>query len=232
MDYGDARLPERFWAKVYPCPVTGCWLWGAARHNTLPYGIWRVQDRTERTHVSLFTAAGGQLTESRPHVLHSCDQAACVRVEHLRAGTPAENSADMVSRNRARLGRRTRLTKEQVILLREMYAASTPLAALMEKFQLSGPAISLIVRGLNWRTTGGPLTNGRKLGHPDPKRLRDECSKGHALTGDNLWFKPNPNCRSGFERVCRACRREHSKNHSARRKAARALKRSAAWPTQ
>lgn len=32
-DYGDLRLPERFWEKVYPCPITGCWLWGAATSN-------------------------------------------------------------------------------------------------------------------------------------------------------------------------------------------------------
>ncbi len=27
VEFGDARLPERFWQKVTPCPMTGCWLW-------------------------------------------------------------------------------------------------------------------------------------------------------------------------------------------------------------
>src|SRR3990167_10114706 len=23
----DAKLPDRFWNKVQPCPMTGCWIW-------------------------------------------------------------------------------------------------------------------------------------------------------------------------------------------------------------
>lgn len=30
MNYGDPSLPQRFWDKVYPCPMSGCWLWMAA----------------------------------------------------------------------------------------------------------------------------------------------------------------------------------------------------------
>lgn len=29
VDYGDSRLPDRFWDKVFPEPMSGCWLWGA-----------------------------------------------------------------------------------------------------------------------------------------------------------------------------------------------------------
>jgi hypothetical protein len=32
-DYGDERLPERFWKYVYPEPNTGCWLWGAGTNG-------------------------------------------------------------------------------------------------------------------------------------------------------------------------------------------------------
>ena len=28
--FGDARLPERFWDKVSPEPNSGCWIWCAA----------------------------------------------------------------------------------------------------------------------------------------------------------------------------------------------------------
>ncbi len=229
MDYGDACLPQRFWDKVYPCPVTGCWLWGGAQHDTLPYGIWRLDGKAARAHVSALTASGVGMTEEKPHVLHSCDQPPCVRPEHLRPGTPAENSDDMVRRNRNRVGRRSCLDESRVIELRCRYAEGEPVAALAEEFGIGQSAISHIVRGLHWRGAEGPLTVGRKKsGHPDPKRLRPECGKGHALVGDNLWLKPNKNCRSGFERVCRKCRCEHSKNHSARRKAARAANREGA----
>lgn len=26
-NWGDARLPQRFWDKVSPCPMSGCWIW-------------------------------------------------------------------------------------------------------------------------------------------------------------------------------------------------------------
>lgn len=47
------------------------------------------------------------------------------------------------------------------------------------------------------------------------------CSKGHALTAENVILKPNARCKSGFERVCRACRAESNRKLAARRKAAR-----------
>ena len=30
----DPRLPQRFWDKVQPCPMTGCWLWVGAATNS------------------------------------------------------------------------------------------------------------------------------------------------------------------------------------------------------
>ena len=26
-NFGDERLPQRFWSKVSPCPMSGCWIW-------------------------------------------------------------------------------------------------------------------------------------------------------------------------------------------------------------
>lgn len=51
-----------------------------------------------------------------------------------------------------------------------------------------------------------------------------ECVKGHPFSGDNLILKNNPRCKSGLERVCRACRTIRNRQQAARRKAARAAR--------
>lgn len=30
VNWGDSRLPDRFWNKVSPCPMSGCWWWTGA----------------------------------------------------------------------------------------------------------------------------------------------------------------------------------------------------------
>lgn len=32
IDYGDTVLPDRFWDKVIPEPMSGCWLWTASAY--------------------------------------------------------------------------------------------------------------------------------------------------------------------------------------------------------
>ncbi len=90
-------------------------------------------------------------------VLHSCDNPLCVNPEHLRAGTPLENTRDMISRGRGAVGpgegnHQAKLTREQVIEIRESYrsgkASQRYLAA---KYGMGPSTISLIVRGKRWR---------------------------------------------------------------------------------
>jgi hypothetical protein len=224
MDYGDDRLPARYWEKVYPCPVTGCWLWGAAQHDTLPYGIWRAQDGTTgRAHVSSFMASGGVVSPELPHVLHGCDQPACVRPVHLRAGTQAQNMDDAKRRGRLAVGSNSPLTSDQVIALRERYAEGDDGAALAEEYGIARSALSLIVRGLRWSTIGGPLTLDRpRVGTPSPAREKTTCKFGHEFTPENTRWKPNAQCRDGLERICRKCdRRRATENNDRRRGPAR-----------
>jgi hypothetical protein len=59
-------------------------------------------------------------------VLHSCDNPACVRIEHLRYGTVAENMADAIQRGRAR---GTALTDADVAAIRADTRTQTVIAA-------------------------------------------------------------------------------------------------------
>lgn len=94
MDYGDLRLPERYWAKVYPCPITSCWLWGGAPRNSKGYGGYCIQLKPAKITLPAHKVAWQALHGPVPDGLvldHLCRMTCCVNPEHLRVVTHAVN---------------------------------------------------------------------------------------------------------------------------------------------
>lgn len=100
----------RFWAKVNKAGPTQahmespCWLWTAGKIRD-GYGRFKVKGKTMGSHRVAYILANGSIAEGLC-ILHICDLPACVRVSHLRSGTNAENSADMVAKKRQAKGKR------------------------------------------------------------------------------------------------------------------------------
>ena len=57
------------------------------------------QGKRQRLHKAVYEAAHGIVAPGF-FVCHRCDTPACIRLDHLKLGTPGENSADRVRRNR------------------------------------------------------------------------------------------------------------------------------------
>ncbi len=87
MEYGDEKLPQRFWDKVSPEPNTGCWFWVGGITGR-GYGTVWMHGKNRKVH---------HLTNGHPgagmHTDHLCRVRSCVNPEHLEVVTPAVNSS-------------------------------------------------------------------------------------------------------------------------------------------
>lgn len=142
---------ERFWRDVKKC--SECWLWQGCLDGS-GYGLFTFKTKAYRAHRFSFVLHKGEIGKGL-WVLHKCDTPNCVNPEHLYAGTPAENTADMVSRNRNLKGsehRSAKLTAEQVIEMRQLYSTRIyTYQALGDKFGINTKTAWKIVNRRSWR---------------------------------------------------------------------------------
>jgi predicted XRE-type DNA-binding protein len=109
-------------------------------------------------HRYVYIQAYGDLPEDI-EVRHTCDNRACINLEHLVPGTHQDNMDDMNARGRAKhpgtpgeTHHNAILTQEDVLQIRDLYATgSYSQYMLADKFGVQQPQISRIVNGERWR---------------------------------------------------------------------------------
>lgn len=143
----------RFWRMVNKSTDSGCWLWTGWK-NASGHGRFDMDGKKViAAHVSLSLA--GRPRPSDLISLHgdTCESAACIRPDHLRWGTYADNAAD-----RDRLGRRepprgtahgmAKLTADDVRAIR---ADSRPQRQIAAAYGITQAAVSAIRLRKLWK---------------------------------------------------------------------------------
>jgi hypothetical protein len=92
-----AALEERFWANVDKSGE--CWEWTGRR--SAGYGVLSVGHRNVRA-TRLAVELTGRAVAPEQIVMHTCDNPPCVRPDHLRVATQADNVRDMFAKRRNR----------------------------------------------------------------------------------------------------------------------------------
>ena len=149
---------DKFWAKVEKSD--GCWTWtGAMRPNG--YGQFMFDGYPWKAHRMAWTLTNGKIPAGKV-IAHACDNRRCVRPDHLRAWTQAENLQDMHRKGRykpdpswwkPRRGEThpsTHLTQSDVDYIRANYKRYQH-PGLHHKFGVSKVAIHCIVNNKTWR---------------------------------------------------------------------------------
>lgn len=128
-----------------PEPNTGCWLW-AGPYDRFGYGRYS----NTPAHRAMWAATNGP--PGSWHVLHKCDNRACVNPDHLFLGTNKDNVEDRKKKGRrcswpGEGNSRARLTDDDVREIKSRRLKNREYAA---KYGVSESTIAMITSGRNW----------------------------------------------------------------------------------
>jgi hypothetical protein len=130
---------------------TGCHDWMRAR-NIGGYGVMQANGRVRLVTRLVYELNFGAIPEGMM-VLHSCDNPACVNIDHLRIGTAKDNTNDMIMRNRQLKGSAwsfSKLKEDDVLRIIELSMSGESHASISKIYNVSKWSIDDILKGRNW----------------------------------------------------------------------------------
>lgn len=160
MNYQDEKQRNAlmfFFERHFTRVPFGCWEWDGLRFTKRggygsftcrPLGV--INQRAHRVSYQISHACN--LLRSQ-HVLHRCDNPACVRPNHLFLGDQARNMEDKVSKNRQNIGQdhgRSKLSELQVLEIIRRVSSGERSRKIARDFGISEATISDIKWGRSW----------------------------------------------------------------------------------
>jgi hypothetical protein len=150
LTYYVNRMKNRFWKSVKKTET--CWNWTGS-FDTRGYGQIVVCGTLHSTHRIAYILYHGRIP-GKLHILHSCDNRACIKREHLRAGTDEENRLEKIAKKRHDFGEnhaKAKLTEVQVLEIRKKHSHGTGVMLLSKEYDVHWNTIHAIISRKTWR---------------------------------------------------------------------------------
>jgi len=150
LTYYVNRMKNRFWKSVKKTDT--CWNW-IGSFDTRGYGQIVVCGTLHSTHRVSYIIHHGRIPH-KLHILHSCDNRACIRPEHLRAGTDEENRLEKISKRRHSFGENHNhaiLNEKQVLEIRNKFKEGISKTFLSKEYGVHSNTIHAIINRVSWR---------------------------------------------------------------------------------
>jgi|KBSMisStaDraftv2_1062788.scaffolds.fasta_scaffold1204211_2 hypothetical protein len=138
---------------TYKVNENGCHICISHRPDVYGYPRINVNGKTTLIHRYIYETHKGLIEEGNV-IRHTCDIRKCINPEHLIEGTKAENSQDMVERDRVKITKgidcyNSKLNEQQVI---EIFTNTTnTVKELSQKYKVNMSSIRQIRLGMTWK---------------------------------------------------------------------------------
>lgn len=145
-------IAERFYERISPEPMSGCWLWLAGMAGE--YGVLTHEGVTFAAHRLAWEIHKGPVPDGL-WLLHKCDVKTCVNPLHLFLGDWRDNVDDMIMKGRNVKGSEvgnSKLNSATVRRIRSLYSEGVPIVELLARFGTSYQNIWYIVKSDTWRS--------------------------------------------------------------------------------
>jgi len=134
---------------TYKVTETGCHECTSHKPYTSGYCVIMINGKRILLHRYIYIETFGPIKAGNV-IRHTCDNTLCINPNHLVEGTNADNSRDMVNRNRSGKGIRnanSKLTEQQVI---EIFNSTDSNKELAQKYNTDDTTIWYIKAGKRW----------------------------------------------------------------------------------
>lgn len=151
--YSKRGLAPAFLERAVQSRSEHCVLWPFAKHKR-GYGTLRHEGKMVLAHRLVCQTAHGAPPFEGAEAAHHCGNKLCVNPQHIRWATSAENARDRIvhgtsGRNAANAA--AKLSEDDARSIRREYALGlSSQEKIGERYGISQPAVSLIVRRINW----------------------------------------------------------------------------------